>query len=116
MIFGFNKNIACRPPIVAGNVSKVVNGVAQSVHRSSLTALEVVYGTPEVPAGSYVYVASSRLQEPWGSTKHTVEGEQIILVPEGYVLLVKKIDHPYTYNFHSSDTRIVPCSTDPLAK
>ncbi|WNM70310.1 hypothetical protein [Myxococcus phage Mx1] len=89
MIKGFNKNVACKVPENKGVETTVNKGLATVKHRHSLIALEVLYGTSDVPAGTTVYVSSSSsMNQRWFTEAYELDGEKFILVPEAAILLV----------------------------
>lgn len=94
-MFTMNGVVACKPPDTKVEAVKIVHGVAQHAHRSSFTALEVLYAYEEKQGSHYfapgdvVYVLSQRVtNESWSKQPYEIGGVKFVLVPLDSISLV----------------------------
>jgi hypothetical protein len=107
MIYGYNKTIATFPFEKFSIESTVKSGFATINQKTTLTALLVVAGNREgdIQAGSVVYVNSDQCKQVWANKVYKLGEQDIILVPEDAVVLVKTED----YSYDGEWTSISPC-------
>lgn len=86
----YNKMLACEPPVNKGVQKQIVNGVAQVLHRNTLTPLKVIHGNAEIPAGSTIYVNTNMVvNQKWSAEVFLAKDQSVVFVPESIVLLVE---------------------------
>lgn len=90
MITGFNKNVATKPFEKKEIESTVKSGFAKITQKHSLTELDVIFGTNNIFHGCKVYVNSENFKMPWATRVYSLDGQDFILVPEDFILLVKR--------------------------
>jgi hypothetical protein len=89
-IIAYKNKVALAPFAKTGVQAQVTNGFAKMAHKSSLEALEVVFGNgADLYPGDVVFVHADGAKS-WGKDEFDVEGKTVVLCPLDKILLVKQ--------------------------
>jgi len=86
------KNVVACSPFPAQHVEKVVKGGFAMIDKKvQLQELKVVFHSadPDLEPGDSVWIRGDAVIQPWAKETFNVDGQDFILVPANYLLLVK---------------------------
>ncbi len=86
-----NDKVACEPfKTNAVEKNDSGRGFVTVKQKTTLTPLKVIFGTPNIPIGTIIYVRGDLCVDPAAKQEYEVEGQRVVFIPINEIKLIKR--------------------------